>query len=963
MIYRTAVSALVLLVPVLALAQGPPCRPCAGIAATDPQALLTELTAEPALTDQARLYVRWPVSTSADGEAARLAHRVAQTGATPWLAITFSAAAPLAEHGDALDAELSGLAALAAAVPANTHFQILWEPSGGSWSPEDYAFLVKRAAVAVTGARPLRVITEPLPHSRPTLQALYDAGLAAYVDGVALEGAADDVLAASVAWMAELDPGRPVIVDCLPFPDAPAQSLLISARHAELGIAITFFAVKTGEEPDLAPLKVLARELSGDLAFDPYSTPSGVAAAWSFVRGDDLGLRVIADTSQTPDSAEIVFADSSLEAPTRVGLDGQPHPLYARGTRRGLAMTVDKPDPVTILRLDRRSFSEIGGFADEVTVAGQHEMPVAEILRRLQAFEDAQARRLHSYEAINQTHLRFRPGEAIQTIEASFEGPLFFRQGRGFDWQWQSMLINGVRWHGKIPELPLIQPAKAAALPLEIHLTKEYQYRLKGTATVDGRDCWVVEFEPAAATPGRNLYRGTVWVDREIFARVKSQALQEGLEGEVISNEETQYFRPVDENGQPAEWRTTSFILPTRIVGRELQSILNAAVQVEKETLLTEIRINREGFADRLEQAHASTSTMVRDTPQGLRYLERKPDGTREVQEGFDNDRLFGLAGTYYDESLDYPLPLLGLNYFSRDFRGRGQQLNIFFAGVFANANFAEPQLAGSAWDAGARFFGFFVPVDEVLYRDGHKVDSETVSHQPAQLSLFLGRPIGSYGKLELSYDLLYDSYGRADDTEELFVVPDDTLTHAFGAELTYTRGGYRLALEGTRFDRQDWAPWGPPDSIDYDPAHKDYLKWQLTLAKTWWLGGFTKLGARLEHLDGSDLDRFSKYGFSFFSSSRVSGYPSGLVTAAEVDGLHLTYGLSLADVLRVELRGDAVWATDELTALDRELLAGLSLNGTLIGPWQTIVNFDIGVPVEGPADGVVVSLVFLKLF
>ena len=40
-----------------------------------------------------------------------------------------------------------------------------------------------------------------------------------------------------------------------------------------------------------------------------------------------------------------------------------------------------------------------------------------------------------------------------------------------------------------------------------------------------------------------------------------------------------------------------------------------------------------------------------------------------------------------------------------------------------------------------------------------------------------------------------------------------------------------------------------------------------------------------------------------------------------------------------------------------------LSTNGTLIGPWGTIVNFDLGFPVEGPADDFVAYVVFLKLF
>ena len=74
-------------------------------------------------------------------------------------------------------------------------------------------------------------------------------------------------------------------------------------------------------------------------------------------------------------------------------------------------------------------------------------------------------------------------------------------------------------------------PRRWHRLPAEIRLTKDYLYRLRGTATVDDRDCWVIDFRPVEPRPGRSLYRGTVWVDREIFARVRTRATQVGLEG------------------------------------------------------------------------------------------------------------------------------------------------------------------------------------------------------------------------------------------------------------------------------------------------------------------------------------------------------------------------------------------------------------------------------------------------
>ena len=77
----------------------------------------------------------------------------------------------------------------------------------------------------------------------------------------------------------------------------------------------------------------------------------------------------------------------------------------------------------------------------------------------------------------------------------------------------------------------------------------------------------------------------------------------------------------------------------------------------------------------------------------------------------------------------------------------------------------------------------------------------------------------------------------------------------------------------------------------------------------------------------------------------------------------HLSYGFEIGELLRLDLVGDAALATDQLAGFKNELLAGTGISGTFIGPWQTVVNLDVGVPVAGPDDGFSMYLVFLKLF
>lgn len=957
-------------------AAGPPCQPCAGVRVADPAAVLDALAADPRVQGEERLYVSWPVELDGTADPASMS-AVLERGGTPWMVVRFRTPAPLLDHVTTLEGELRDLARLARGASERAHFQLAWEPASGEPSAKDFAFLVKRAAVAVTGARAdARVLIGPLAPDVDWLRTLYDEEVAAYVDGLALRPADRAEIEAMNAAFTELDPGKGVALDALAWPDAAASTLPRAAEWNRAGIAVSFFERLRPSAEDLLPLKILAREFQGDLSFDPSSVPQGADAAWTYVRGEDLGLRVIAEAEPGSDLT-LFFEDPQLRSPVVVdAATGEEETAFGQQrTARGLLVPVDEAGAAVLLRLERMTAAELEGLEERLTVEDERQVPVEEILRRLQAFEDAQARRLDHYQATHTLHMRFNLGTGLSSIEATFRGEFFYRQGEGFDWAWDELFFNGVKWkRKKLPEIPLIQPEKSATLPLEINFTKEYRYRLRGTATVEGRDCWVVDFAPAEAVPeGKVLNQGTVWVDREIYARVKTRAVQVGLQGEVISNEETLFHTPVDASGEAAPWSPESFVLPTRSVGQQLLSILNATTQLERQTELTDIRINGEAFTESRQAKLDSESTMVRDTAKGMRYLVRdEASGARVVKDEFDVNHKFLVAGTFYDASLDFPLPLAGINYLSRDFRGTGLQVNGFFAGPLLVGSLANPRLFGSHWDAGMNVFGFLVPGTERISRDGVEVPAEEIeTGANGRVAFFVGRPLGDFWKLDFTYRLRWDSFDSSDETAEDFILPKDGLTQAFETSLAYKRGGYNLLFEGSFNQRSDWECWGLPANCDdvadptdeFDPEEEDYVRWRVSAGKTWWLPRFMKFGLSASHLDGSDLDRFSKYEFDFFSDARVAGYQDGLVTAEEASGLHLVYGFELGKVIRVQLQGDAVWASDEATGLEDELLAGLSLNGTLIGPWGTIVNFDVGVPVEGPADDFVAYVVFLKLF
>ena len=357
----------------------------------------------------------------------------------------------------------------------------------------------------------------------------------------------------------------------------------------------------------------------------------------------------------------------------------------------------------------------------------------------------------------------------MQAVEATFEGEFFFRQGQPFDWAWQSFYVNGVRWRGKeIPELPLIQPEKAAAMPLEILFTKEYRVfaarpRTRSTAATAGSS------SSNPLSPSRD---GTSTAARSGSTARSGPGSARAPCSSACRARCSRTRRPwttsrSTRTARRAPWTGSSYFLPLKVTGQQILSVLNTATVVEKEVRLTGIRINGPEFDQRREEVLASESTMVRDTDKGFRYLVKdEATGERAVKEGFDSDRLFLIGGVLYDDSLDYPLPLVGVNYFNLDIGGKKRQLNAFFGGVLGIVNYADPRLFDSKFDLGADLFVLAIAGTDQLYRGGVESPGEEVEATPgASQPVNLGHPLGNFVKWSASYQLAHSSFSDSDDT------------------------------------------------------------------------------------------------------------------------------------------------------------------------------------------------------
>jgi hypothetical protein len=454
----------------------------------------------------------------------------------------------------------------------------------------------------------------------------------------------------------------------------------------------------------------------------------------------------------------------------------------------------------------------------DVEVGATRGLSAEEIVARERAWDEGQRERTKSFVADMKTSLRFRIAEVNETFDLTILGPFFFRRGEPADWAWQQFYLNGVKWKGKtLPKLPILQPEKVTTLPLDIRLTEDYAYTSHGEATIGGRRAYHILYAPKIATGDRPVYRGSVWIDKQTFALLRRDSVQLNLKGETLSNVQTEIYRPVP--GRP------DAVLPLEIRGEQVFSTAGRTTAIERDVVLENVRVNPPDFKERRAAAYASPSQMIRDTESGMRYLVPDPAqaGARIVEEKVSKKSTFGLLGAFYDNSLDYPIPLLGLQHFNFDLWGKGKQLSIFFGGALLTANYTDPSLAGSRFDLGADLFAVAFPFGDTSYRAGKEITDEKIKHLPAFFQTNVGHPIGPYLKGSLSLFAKWDDFQRDKLTGPAFVVPEDTLTEGAEIKLVGNVRGFSATVAGSYFTRNRWSFWGIRGASEYEPIGPAY--------------------------------------------------------------------------------------------------------------------------------------------
>ncbi len=839
-------------------------------------------------------------------------------------------------------------------------------PNGVDTSVAGYAF--KRLAVTAQGLNVATKIVLPLT-SIDDLNKLLETGALNYIDALIVDGL--DVRKTN-AWILEKEPSKKLYATVEP----QSPNAFFDLARALADGAIRAYTIRPAAE-DVAALANFNSAFAGDWAFDSTSSTQVLDAkgdriempVLTFVRGEDLRTIIVPRGDATAATIASLPSDRYTR-PRRIDAAGdrQVTDVGAKGGHFLIGLQpVKHPFLLTLDHTEKPQTTK-----EAISVATQRGITVEEIIRNHQAYRSYQESIQPRYIARDATKLRFTL-EGGEAIEATISGDFFSDPHAASDWVWQDFYINGVKWkYGRIPELPLIQPEKVAQLPLDIHLTNEYRYQLIRETDLNGYHTYEVRFEPPPNAPaGLPLYRGTVWIDSKTWSRIRISMVQLNLTGEVLSNEERVDFQPFARAthapltaADVAKTDAREIVwLPIEVSAQQVVSAAGRANVVLRQTTFSDFRLEPSDYEQRHQIVSASESRIVRETQQGMRYVEKNAAGERVVKEGFNTSRRFMVGGIHHDSGLAFPvLPLGGIDYFNFNWNNRGIQTNVFFAGVVLTGNATNPNVANTRTNIGADLFAIAVPTTNSMYRFGHEQKNEAVKQLPTRLTFRAGHPFLNFGKIDVSLGLSHTFFRRDKDTVSSFAVPSDTFEISPGIDGSYSRWGYTVGAFYDYNKRTTWKPWGILS--EYNPNQKTYSDFGAEVSKSFYLPKFQRIGVELNYLDGTHLDRFSGYELGFFGSRRIHGVRSGSVRAEKAILGHLSYGFVLSDQLRMEAFYDHGLIDDHLAGYHREPFQGVGIGGQTVGPYGTLLRLDIGKTVGRNAQsGFVANIVFLKLF
>jgi hypothetical protein len=771
----------------------------------------------------------------------------------------------------------------------------------------------------------------------------YSSEMAPYVDLFASsESAASSVL----AWSSKAAPDARIVVTgrTVTAGASPEQSLVEGVVN-RLGTPVMAESWRTAglTAAALRALAPLERLVTHDVtSLDPE------AVGLSLRAGDapapaDVRHRLLFDTESF--STLLVYSGPQRSEPLTVSLrvplagaaavtdllsgNKTPASNYSRD-ESSERVTVTVPLTGRPMLVDFNEGAAVAG--EQTSVGAERPLTVGEIISRHRRQQLAQDRLVKTYIADARVREFFRP----TLTDAGYDvvtGNRYFVAEDGIEWERHSFSVNNRALPVDMP-YPMLQPENMFALPLQLRFDEGYTYRLAGTTRIGDFDCYEVRFEPVRDDP--SLYRGTVWIDRRTFARIRVHAVQGGLPGMVISNDETQHFAPVTTVGNEP------IFLLRELEGRQIALLSGRNITIEKQVGFSGFRVNDERFEEERAAVRRSDAVMFKETPNGLRpYVQR--EGTRVVVDQPTQSVRAMAFGLVLDPSYQFPLPIFGLNVVDFAFRGNDKtQLAMLFAGVLAAGNIQRPQLFGARnLHASLDFFAIAAPSSDRVYTASGELEAERLLTWPMSTGLNVGWQATPFQKLSVQYQFRFDAYVHDTTTAETFQTPSSTVTNGIGLGWDYSRGGYTVGLNAAWFARAGWKPWGERPDGTLETTSGSYAKYTATISRDIFLDIFQKVNINAAWFGGRRLDRFVRYQFGLFDTTRIHGVP-GSVRFGELALVRGSYSVNMLEQYRLDLFLEHGWGRDA-RGESWQRVPGVGGAFNLPGPWNTIVRADVG--------------------
>ncbi len=571
------------------------------------------------------------------------------------------------------------------------------------------------------------------------------------------------------------------------------------------------------------------------------------------------------------------------------------------------------------------------GGLEAVEVRGKRELTAGEILARHHRQVAQQQRVVQSFTAWQRLLVRVYVQELGRSFELGLAGPVFFTPDLERDWELREATVDGAPWPVEdLPELPLIQPKAPPVPPLALELAPSYAYELVGESELDGKRVYVLAFRQDAQGERR---WGKAYVDAATFGLLGLDAFQETPRGEVRRSRSQTRNRLLLLEGVPV-W------LPRTVVGDDTVESFGSLVTVHRELNLEDPRLNDPETVATRAEAWRGERPMIRERKGQAVPLEPDGSGGRREGTGSRKRQSFLFGGVAWDPGFSFPVPLAGYQLLDFAFRG-DQHLRLFLAGAVNDLAWSRPS---RSWEPSVQIFLQLVPFSNTRFRRDREAKAEEITTFRQKLRLGVARQAGPF-RLGAKVGADFLGFSRTKNTAPGFRLPPSTVETWAQIEGFWQKGELIVGAQWERGERLSWRSWGFGEA-----SQPRFSRGELFASFEHAPSPFLKLFASGRASSSTGTDRFSSFSpGGLFGSSGFVGLPGGRVLAEKVAVVKAGVALSASRGQRLELSGSVGWFQNREEERHASPVSGVAVSVTRRGPWGTVLEATLGVPLVAP--------------